>query len=118
MHERNWGNMGDNSGNKKYKHDDIPVIYFNFDSGAWEPENKESTQAVISARYKNQLDEIERVKAASSAGLYESRAMRAAEAEQSRSGRGKRGQGRLPRVFSFYIFLAIIFFVVWMAMQK
>ena len=101
---------------KKYKHDDIPVIHFNFDSGVWEPVSGESEQAYIAATYKNQLDAIEKAKAVSSSKLYESRAMRSErEAESSR--RDRKSKNRTIGSFSFYALLGIAFLIIWWIMK-
>ena len=103
----------------RYRYNNIPVIYFDFDSGAWEPVVKGDEQSRAAAKYKNQLDEMEHVKASVSTGLYESRTMR--DERFAESGGGRRGNGKrkgLPRVFVFYIFLAVGFFVIWFIMQR
>ena len=91
---------------KKYKCDDIPVIFYNFASEAWEPVNAEMEQACYAARYKNQLDEIERRKAANSSALYQSRTVKSEKVD-------KKSKSVLNKGFIRFIVLAAAFFAIW-----
>ena len=109
--------MEDKKVKKLYKHDDIPVIHFNHDSGAWEATGSESKQSRTAAVYKNQLDNIARAKAVGSTGLYESRAMRSERAAAAAAERNKK-RGRLPGGFAIHIFIALALFIaVWLMLK-
>ena len=99
-----------------HKYDDIPVIYFNFDSGVWEPVNSESTYSCLAASYKNQLEAADRVKLRETGGIYDTETFnsdlirfRAYEKEAPK---------KLPRMFKPLLFFAAALYIIWWFVQK
>ena len=95
--------------NKKYKCDDIPVIFFNFDSEEWEAKNKEVELSHFAAIYKNQLDEVDSRRAANSFAFYRSRTRRK---EQEPEGQEKR-RSTFPKGFSRFALIIIVLLGIW-----
>jgi len=92
---------------RKYKCDDIPVVFFNFETEKWEAVNPEVESANIIALYKNQTDLATSRQAATS--LYASRATRMERPQGSKSAR----RNSLVKGLTFVV-LAIVFYTLWL----
>jgi hypothetical protein len=106
--------MEQKTNKEKHGYEAIPVIFFSSENERWEPVDDKSEQSRIAAMYKNQLDAIERAKAANSSGLFESRAMRNSRSETA----GKKKESRMPRGMSFYVMLAVALLAIWLFLQR
>ena len=97
--------------NKKYKCDEIPVIFFNFESDLWEAWNKETAQSRIAAKYKNQMDAGEARKASGSSAL---RGSRSARSERFDEDSKKRKGGMFSKGFARILLLMVLLYLIWM----
>jgi len=101
--------MEQNRNKKKYKCDDIPVIFFNFDNEEWEAHNKEVELSHLVAIYRNQLDEVESRRAANSSALRGSRAL---HGEYDTAGKRER-KSTFPKGFSRFGLIIIVLLAAW-----
>ena len=107
--------MEQNEKKEKYKCDEIPVIFFNFENEKWEAQNKEQAQSNIAAKYRNQLDEEERIKNIKSARSYESRAKRMQQDAKDKKKRITLFPNGVPSIAVIVLLLVVIIILLSMS---
>jgi len=110
--------MEKNSTKNAFSEHRIPVISYNDDARAWTPALTADEYSRAVAQYKNQLDEIERIKASiinrSYEPQWEENAWRASASESRHNPK----KSRLPRWFTYFFLIAAAFYLLWLYAQS
>ena len=104
--------------NNDFLYNSIPVISYSEDSKSWEPVGSDSVYSRAAAKYKNQLDEIERLKASMVNRSYEPQWEENEWRGPSSARRHNQKKARLPRWFSYFFLIAAAFYLLWLLAQS
>lgn len=109
--------MVQNSNGAGFPHREIPVLFYNYDSGEWEPEDRTSERSRAAAMYKNQLDAYERLRATETNRVYEPQWDGGERRLRASINRHKYRKPPIPRTLTYAVLLAAGFYLLWLYAQ-